>query len=371
MRLSIRALVGAMAGLLWVAAPVAQSDGARAERQRRIAAIHERFVFADIHAHPSRFHRANVPRIERDEIERYRRGLIDLVISNVSSDAAFHGGYVAADGSSPRRLQGNDRYPLKPREAFAFTLDRLQRIFNTIDAGDAVLAASPDAVLEAKRRGRLALMPALEGADGLEGSLDYLRELHRRGVRLVQLMHFLDNEIGVNQTPPHEDRGLSDLGRSMVREANRLGIVIDLAHANTRTILDTLAVSTQPVVFSHTGVKALHDGDRYLTDDEIRAIAAKRGLVGIWPARALGTIAEMVRHIDHVKRLVGIDHLAIASDLRGMTYIDAFGEEANFMAIAEGLVDAGYSDDEVGQVMGGNFFRLWRQVHEGATKPPR
>lgn len=370
MTLSMRLLAAVMAGVLWIAAAGAQSDTAQADRQRRIADIHERFVFADIHAHPSRFHRANVSRIERDEIDRYRRGLIDLVVSNVSSDAAFHGGYVAADGSSPRRLRGNDRYPLKPGEAFAFTLDRLQRIFNTVETGDVVLATSPDVVLDAKRSGRLASMAALEGADGLEGSLDHLRDLHRRGVRLVQLMHFLDNEIGVNQTPPHEDRGLSDLGRSMVREANRLGIVIDLAHANTRTILDTLAVSTQPIVFSHTGVKALHDGDRYLTDDEIRAIAAKGGLVGIWPARALGTITEMVRHVDHVKRLVGIDHLAIASDLRGMSYIDAFGEEANFLAIVEGLLDAGYTDDAVGKVMGGNFFRLWRQIHEAGPKLP-
>ena len=371
MKLWIGMLAGGMAWALWAGAQDAQSDGGRAQRQERIAAIHERFVFADIHAHPSRFHRADVPRIEREEIDRYRRGLIDLVVANVSSDAAFHGGYVGADGNAPRRLRGNDRYPLKPGEAFAFTIDRLQRIFKTIEAGDAVLATSPEALLEAKRNGRLALMAALEGADGLEGSLDHLRELHRRGVRLVQLMHFLDNEIGVNQTPPHEDRGLSELGRAMVREANRLGIVIDLAHANTRTILDTLEVSTQPIVFSHTGVKALHDGDRYLTDDEIRAIAAKGGVIGIWPAQALGTIAGMVRHIDHVKRLVGVDHLAIASDLRGMSYIDAFGEEANFLAIVDGLLDAGYSDDEVGRVMGGNFLQLWRQVHAAAATPGR
>jgi membrane dipeptidase len=364
--LSMMASTAAIA--LGVAPAVAQSDAAaRTERERRIAAIHERFVFADIHAHPSRFHRANVERIEADEIARYRRGRIDLVVSNVSSDAAYHGGYTARDGTSPARLRGNDRYPLKSGEAFAFTLDRLQRVLNTIAAGDAVLASSPDVVLDAKRRGQVALMPALEGGDGLEGSVDNLRELHRRGLRLLQLMHFLDNDIGVNQTPPHEDRGLTELGRELVREANRLGIVIDLAHANTRTIMDALETSSQPIVFSHTGVKALHEGDRYVTDDEIRAIAAKGGLVGIWPARALGSIAEMVRHIDHVKQLVGVDHIAIASDLRGMSYIDAFGEEANFLAIVDGLIDAGYADDEIGRIMGGNFFRLWQQVHSVAT----
>ena len=76
--------------------------------------------------------------------------------------------------------------------------------------------------------------------------------------------------------------------------------------------------------------------------------------------------AGMVRHIDHVKRLVGIDRLAIASDLRGMSYFPAFGEEANFRSIIEGLIEGGYSDEEIGKVMGGNFFRVWQQVSRAA-----
>lgn len=346
-----------------------QSDQGSAERERRIAAIHERFVFADIHAHPSAFHRANVERIQSEELARYRRGLIDLVVCNVSSDAAYQGGYTRRDGTLVKRLQGNDVYPLKPGEAFAFTLDRLGRVLTTIENGEATAASSPDAVSEAKRRGQVALLPALEGADGLEGSLDHLRELHRRGVRLVQLVHFLDNNLGSNQTPPYEDRGLTEVGRQIIGEANRLGIIVDLAHANTRTIMDALDSSSQPILFSHTGAKALYEGDRYLTDSEIRAIAAKGGLIGIWPAAAFETIPGMVRHINHVKTLAGIDHLAIASDLRGMSYLDAFGEDANFRAIIEGLLDAGYSDDEVGKVMGGNFFRVWQGVNRAAVGP--
>lgn len=344
----------------------AAANTANTANHDRVAAIHEGFVFADIHAHPSRFHRANVERIGADEIARYRRGMIDVVVSNVSSDAAFHGGYTARDGTRPDRLRGNDRYPLEPGEAFAFTVDRMERVLQTIEEGDAVLASSPDAVLAARRDGQIALMPALEGADGLEGSIENLHELHDRGLGLLQLMHFLDNEIGGNQTPPHDGRGLSDFGRDLVREANRLGIIVDLAHANSQTIRDALAVSSQPMVFSHTGVKALHDGDRYLSDDDIRAIAEGGGVIGIWPSESLGTIAEMVRHIDYVKELVGVEHLAIGSDLRGMDYIDAFGEEANFMAIVDGLIDAGYTDEEIGLIMGGNFFRLWQQVHDGA-----
>jgi membrane dipeptidase len=356
----------------WISAVVvslmALSLAPLAGQPSRADAIHEHVVFADIHAHPSRFHRANVDRIDSEEIARYRRGLIDLVVCNISSDAAYQGGYTRRDGTQVERLQGNDTHSLKPGEAFAFTLDRLERILETIASGDAVLASSPDTVLGAKRQGKLALMPALEGADGLEGDLDNLRELHRRGVRLVQLVHFLDNELGFNQTPPYEDRGLTSFGRDVVRESNRLGILVDLAHANTRTIMDALETSTQPILFSHTGAKALHAADRYLTDEEIRAIGAKGGLIGIWPAAAFETPAGMVRHIDHVKRLVGVDHIAIASDLRGMSYFPAFGEDANFRAIVDGLIDGGYTDEEIGKVMGGNFFRIWQQVSRAASR---
>lgn len=357
--------------LALLVATACASAPAHTDRDRRAAAIHADQVFADIHAHPSRFHRADVDRIDAAEIERYRRGRIDIVVANISSDAAFQGGYTARDGTAVPRLRGNDTHPLEPGAAFAFTLDRLARVLATVDAGDAVLATSPAAVLEAKRRGEVSLMPALEGADGLEGSLANLRELHRLGIRLVQLVHFLDNDLGHNQTAPYSDGGLTEFGRAVVREANRLGIIVDLAHANSRTISDAVALSTAPVLFSHTGVKARHDADRYLSDDDIRTIAGGGGVIGIWPAAALGTIEEMVAHIDHVKRLVGIDHIAIASDLRGMRYIDAFGDEANFGAIVDGLMDAGYTDDDIGKVMGANFFRVWRAVDRTAATDGR
>lgn len=332
----------------------------------RAEAVHERFVFADVHAHPSRFHRANLEQIEPEEIARYQRSDIDLVVACVSSDAAQQGGYTQRDGTEVPRLRGNDAYDLEAGEAFAFTLDRFERILATVESGDAVLATDPDAVLEAKRNGKVALMAALEGADGLEGSPENLRVLHERGLRLLQLIHFLDNDLGTNQVAPYEHGGLTDIGREMVREANRLGIIVDLAHADPPTVHGALEVSEHPMIFSHTGAKALHDGDRYLADEEIVAIAAAGGLIGIWPAAAMETVEGMVAHIDHVKQLVGVDHIGIGSDLRGMSYLDAFGEEADFRPIVEGLFQAGYTDEEVGKIMGGNFFRLWQEVSRGA-----
>ncbi len=315
---------------------------------------------ADMHAHPSRFHRADVPRITNEEIARYRRGGIDVVVCNISTDTPYRGGYIEPDGTEI--ATGNLRP--EPGEPWTYTLDRLERILKTIADGDAVLARKPADVVAAKRDGKLALIPALEGADGLDGDIEHLYELHRKGVGLVQIVHFRANALGHIQTWPYTPGGLTPFGKEVVRESNRLGIVIDLAHANSETIANTLELSRHPVIFSHTGVAALHDGDRYLGDTDIRAIAAKGGVIGIWPSGSgLPHVKDMVRHIDYIKKLVGIDHVGIGSDLRGMSrYSDGFGDEARFEAIREALRQAGYSDPDVSLVMGGNFFRVWEEV---------
>jgi membrane dipeptidase len=361
---SLRTRTGWLATPVLTVVAVGLTFGA-GQSANRVAAIHGQVVFVDMHSHPSQFHRANVARIEPDELARYRRGLMDVVVCNISTDAVFSGGYVKRDGTGVKR--GELPRP-KPGEPFAFTLDRFARITRTIDDGDAVLATSPEAVLDAKRQGKLALLAALEGGDGLEARVENMRDLYRRGLRLLQLVHFRANELGHIQTYPYSPGGLTPFGREAVHEANRLGILIDLAHANTATIMDALKESSQPVLFSHTGVKALHDGDRYLTDDEIVAIASKGGVIGIWPnGDSNPTMDDLVRNIDYVKKLVGIDHVGIGSDLRGMTsYTSGFGEDANFQAIAEALLAHGFSDGETGKVMGGNFFRVWQQVSAAA-----
>jgi len=314
----------------------------------------------DIHAHPSRFHRANVARIEAEEIARYRRGGIDVVVCNISTDTPYRGGYVTREGQTIE----TGMLRAEPGESWAFTLDRLDRILATAASGEAFLVRTPEEALDAKRQGKLAVIAALEGADGLEGEIEHLRELHRRGVSLVQLVHFRANEIGHIQTWPYTPGGLTGFGREVVAEANRLKIVIDLAHANPETIRDVLAVSSRPVIFSHTGALGLKKLDRHLGDDEIRAIAEKGGVIGIWPnGDALPELRDMVDHIDYVKKLVGIDHVGIGSDLRGMSeYTAGFGEEARFDAIAEALLARGYSPGEIENVMGENFVRVWREV---------
>lgn len=333
----------------------------------------ERPLRVDIHAHPSRFHRANVPRISDEEIARYLDRGMDAVVATISTDTPYRGGYVLRDGT---RIESGDRRP-EPGEPWAYTLDRFERLTRTAAEANAVFVRTPAEARRARDAGALAILPAVEGADSLEGDIERLRELHGMGLTLLQLVHFRANGLGHIQTWPYTPGGLTEFGREVVRECNRLGIVLDLAHANPETIRDTLALSTAPVVFSHTGSFALREHDRHLRDPEIRAIAEAGGVLGIWPnAGLVPTVADLARHVRRVTDLGGMGSAGIGSDLRGMSaYSEGFGDEADFEAIAEALAEAGFAAAEVDAVLGGNFERVWTAAtahlpDSDAPRPP-
>ena len=348
-------------------APPETATAAEPFTDPRVEEIHKSTVFVDMHAHPSRFHRANVETILPEEIEVYRRSTMDVVVANISSDMAYDGRYTNRDGSEVER----GRYKPAPGEVYALAADRLARLGKTIELGYAVHADSPAVLLESREQGQVAVLPALEGADALEGDIENLYRMVDDGLRLIQLIHFRNNELGHMQTWPYSPGGLTDFGREVVRESNRLGIIIDMAHANHETMMDILEVSEHPVIFSHGGVREYTDHDRAVTDDEIRAIAAQGGVIGIWPhGRHIADVAEMVDYIEHVIAVGGIDHVGIGSDLRGISrYVVGFDEEARFHAIASELLNREYSAEDVGKVMGGNFFRVWQTVTGEYVEP--
>ena len=206
-----------------------------------------------------------------------------------------------------------------------------------------------------QQNGRLtAGLLAIEGAHALDGKLENLDVLYRAGYRMMSPSHFFDNDIGGSAAGAHKI-GLTDKGREWVRQMEARHMIIDLAHASPRTIEDVLAIATRPLVVSHTGVKGTCNNNRNLTDDQIRAVAAKGGLIGIgyWDTATCGTDAKaIVRAMRYVSDRVGVEHVALGSDFDGAV-TEPF-DTTGLAQITDAMLEAGYSEQEIRMIMGEN-----------------
>ena len=208
---------------------------------------------------------------------------------------------------------------------------------------------------------RMAAVLATEGLHPLEGKLENVDRLYDAGFRIAGLTHFFDNEVG-GSAHGMEQGGLTPFGREVVAKLEAKGMLIDLAHASKAVIDDVLAVAKRPVLVSHTGVAGTCPGPRNLTDDHLRRIAATGGVVGIgyWDgAVCTPDLPSIVKAIRYAVDKVGVAHVALGSDFNGAT--DTPFDVTGLPQLTEALQKAGFSDSDIGAIMGGNVQRLLLQ----------
>jgi microsomal dipeptidase-like Zn-dependent dipeptidase len=270
-----------------------------------------------------------------------------------------------------------------PWEAVEAQLVRIER-----QAGDAgaPVARSVEDLRRARAEGVPAVVLGVEGADAVGDDLDRFDAWHERGVRVVVLVHLRDNAFGTTCLPwqqyagplpvrRHASPGLSPIGARAVERMNRLGVVVDVAHADRATLLGVVDVATAPLVSSHTGARALQDFARYLADDELRAVASTRGVIGLWPYRSrrfgVRTIGDLVAHARHIAETAGAEHLALGTDMNGVPRVmDGFEGEADLPKLTAALLDGGFDDREVEGILGANALRVLGQVEAEARRDP-
>lgn len=207
-------------------------------------------------------------------------------------------------------------------------------------------------------RDATAVVLTIEGAHALDGDPANVDRLAEAGFRMIAPTHFFDNDFGGSAHGVAKG-GLTPKGREMVERMEARSILVDVAHASVATIDDVLAMAARPVVASHTGVLGSCDSVRNLADGHLRAIAASGGLVGIgfWPAVTCGDdAASIVRAIRHAVDVMGVEHVGIGSDFDGAVAVpfDATG----LVQLTDELLTAGFADDDVERIMGGNVLRL-------------
>jgi membrane dipeptidase len=236
-------------------------------------------------------------------------------------------------------------------------------------------------ILQTIQDKKIAAVPAIEGAYSLAGdhATELLHQYYDLGITTIGFTWNYSNALGEganrvyndgNNTP--SDGGLTELGETMVKEMNRLGMLVDVSHMDEGTFWDVLDVSEKPIIATHSGVDALHSHQRNLTDDQLQALAENGGVIGIvfYPQFLTGsgeaTVADIVDHIDHAVEIMGTDHVAIGSDFDGATLPDDMQSAADLPKITEELANRGYSNMNMMKIMGGNTLRLLNEVQQGA-----
>lgn len=240
----------------------------------------------------------------------------------------------------------------------------------------ALLATTAADIERAHRERKVAVLLTIEGGEGIEGDLDLLHVYHQLGVRSMGLTWMYRNAIAEGNW---EDTGagLSNFGRQVVSEMNQLHMLVDVAHATERTFWDTLETSTATVICSHTSCRALvkdfhtHVPSRYLSDEQMKALAAQGGVLGIFFSanRELdddtADATALARFIAHAASLCGVEHVGLGSDFDGGFPPHGLEDIRGLPNLTSALIDLGFTDAELRGILGGNWLRVFREVLGG------
>lgn len=239
-------------------------------------------------------------------------------------------------------------------------------------AGELAWTRTGAEVRAAKRGGRIAALGGIEGGQALEGRLDAIAAFARRGVRYLGLLHLWSNGLGgTSRNDP--DRALTQLGAEVVRECERCGVIVDLAHINRRGFFEALAVGKQPPMVTHTGVTGVHRSWRNLDDDQIRAVGERGGCIGIiFAKKFLGgrTLEAVVDHVAHVIDVAGEDVPALGSDFDGFVVPPDGLEDVAALPNLTVALARRFPVRVVEKIVGGNVLRVLDAVPAWGTLGP-
>lgn len=263
--------------------------------------------------------------------------------------------------------------------AYVWAIDKMKAIRAYIEARprEARIALCADDIVKNKKRHRLSLVMGLENGYPIGQDLGKLQDFYDLGTRIITLSHNYDNDIcDASRYPKNTWGGLSPFGKELVREMNRLGVIVDCSHASTSTLYDCLELSTAPVICSHSCVYAIKDHPRNLTDDEIRAIAAKGGVIQVttgrwaltWLPHAQLNIGTFCDHVEYIRNLVGVEYVGIGTDFDGGGGMNELEDASKMKMITVELMRRGWTDREIELFWGGNFLRVMRAVEKAAAR---
>jgi membrane dipeptidase len=375
-------------------APSAQEDYAISERARK---LHFSSLVLDTHIDVT-------PKLQTDWkfTEEHKTGHIDLPrMKKGGLNGLFFSIYMAGTVTGPKAV--ND------------SLERIAAVHKLAEdqPNDVMLCLTAADIKQARRQGKVAGLMGMEGGHMINNSLPLLRMYAALGVRYLTLTHSVNTDWADSSGDQPKHNGLTDFGKQVVRELNRLGVMVDISHVADKTFWDAIEISKAPMIASHSSCRALSDHPRNMTDDMIKALAAKGGVIQINyldsfidPALAeyskkarpmmtelfrknpgfenRGKIMEevqkvygpapkvswekIVEHIDHAVKLVGADHVGLGSDFDGGSMPVGMDDCTKLPKITEALIRKGYKDADIRKILGENTVRLLADVERASDR---
>ena len=287
-------------------------------------------------------------------------------------DAAFFSIYMAGTVTGPEAVKRS-----------LTMIDNVRRLAEQ-HPNEIMLATSAADVRAAHKAGKIAALMGMEGGHMIDDSLSVLRDYARLGVRYLTLTHSVNTHWADSSGDKPEHNGLTDFGKDVVRELNRLGVMVDISHVADKTFWDALEVSKAPLVASHSSCRAISGHPRNMTDEMIKALAEKGGVIQInystaflsnelyeatqknVPAAERPRVSweKIVEHIDHAVKIAGPTHVGLGSDFDGTTVPDGMEDVSKLPKITAALLEKGYSEQDVKNILGENLLRLMEKVDQ-------
>ena len=231
-------------------------------------------------------------------------------------------------------------------------------------------ARTPAQLYANKQSGRKSIMLGIENGLAIHHDLANVEHFAQRGIVYITLCHNGDNDICDSARGSYTHHGVSDFGEQVIREMNRLGLMVDLSHASEKSFYDALQISSTPIVCSHSSCRALCDVPRNLTDDQLRALAARGGVAqvtlyhGFLRKDGEADILDAIAHLEHAISIVGIDHVGLGTDFDGDGGIRGLADSSELILFTQQLLRRKYSETDIAKIWGGNWLRVMRQVQE-------
>ena len=337
-----------------------------AREYRRAHELHNRILTLDTHCDTPMLFPQGIHFDQRDP-----RILVDLhKMTEGRQDATIMVSYLPQPKVGETFSSKVDFDVKGPTEYADLIFDKIEEIVSA-NADYLALARTPDELYENKRHGRKSIMLGIENGLALDGKLQNVQHFAERGVVYITLCHNGDNDLCDSARGNNTHGGVSRFGQQVIGEMNRLGLMVDLSHAGEKSFYDALDICQTPIVCSHSSCRSLCDHPRNLTDDQMRKLAARDGVMqvtlynGFLKKDGEATILDAMQHLEHAISVMGIDHVGLGTDFDGDGGIRGLRDASELIQFTRQLLARRYNEADIEKIWGANFLRVMRQVQNG------